>query len=76
MIDRIWDVLVRWRTWIVNVVFGAILTPEVILVLMGFDWGTIVPVKYMPAVTITLALLNVWMRPRPAVRAHDPEAKN
>lgn len=70
----LWKKIVRWRTWIVNLIFGAVLTPEVILALMGADWGAVVPKEWMPYVGIALAVLNVWMRPRAAVLPDDPEA--
>ncbi len=70
---RIVEALVRFRTWVVNTVFVALVTPDVILVLLGFDWGLIIPQQYMPFVTLAVALLNVWMRPRPAVLPTDPE---
>jgi len=73
--SKIWDRLVRWRTWVVNVLFGAILTPDMILALLGFDWSLIIPPRYMPAITLGIVVLNVWMRPRAAVRADDPEAQ-
>ncbi|WDR03613.1 hypothetical protein PSQ19_05965 [Devosia algicola] len=75
MIKELFNHAKRWRTWIVNVLFGIIITPDLVFALLGFDWSTIVPPKYMPFVTIAVVILNVWMRPRPAVLAHDPEAQ-
>lgn len=72
---RLWENLVRWRTWIVNVIFGVILTPELILVLIGADWGAIVPKGWLPYIAIANAVLNVWMRPRAAVLPTDPEVE-
>jgi hypothetical protein len=71
--NKLWETLVRWRTWLVNTVFVVLLTPELLLALLGFDWGTIIPARYMPYVTLAIIILNVWMRPRPAVVASDPE---
>lgn len=71
--NKFWETLVRWRTWLVNTVFVVLLTPELLLALLGFDWGTIIPARYMPYVTLAIIILNVWMRPRPAVVASDPE---
>lgn len=71
--SKLWETLVRWRTWFVNVVFAILLTPELLVALLGFDWGTIIPAQYMPYVTLAVIVLNVWMRPRPAVVASDPE---
>lgn len=75
MLDAFWDWLVRWRTYTVNFLFGVVLVPEVVMVLQGFDWGVIVPPKYMPIVTLALAAANIWMRPRPAARARDFEGE-
>lgn len=73
--NKLWETLVRWRTWLVNTVFVVLLTPELLLALLGFDWGTIIPARYMPYVTLAIIILNVWMRPRPAVVASDPEVE-
>lgn len=71
-----WEFLVRWRTWLVNV-FAALLLvlPDLLTALLGFDWGTIIPKAYMPYVTLAIIIVNVWMRPRPASVASDPEVK-
>lgn len=73
--QRIWDLLIRWRTYLVNFLFIAVFTPDVILFFIGFNWGTIIPAKYMPYVILAQGLVNVLMRPRPASRAMDPEVK-
>lgn len=71
---RLWDTLVRWRTWIANILFGIIITPDLILAMLGYNWAEVIPARYMPLVTVAIIALNVWMRPRPAVRAQDVEA--
>jgi hypothetical protein len=73
--QKLWDHLRRWRTWLVNVVFAVLLSPELINALLGFDWATIIPRQYMPYVSLAVIVLNVWMRPRPAVLPHDPEVR-
>lgn len=73
--SKVWETLVRWRTWFVNVVFAILLTPELLMALLGFDWGTIIPAKYMPYVTLAIIILNVWMRPRAAATKDDPEVQ-
>lgn len=76
MFRAIKETLFRWRTWIVNGFFAIVLIlPELIISLMGFDWATIVPAEYMPWVTLFILIVNVWMRPRAAVLAHDPEVQ-
>ena len=70
------ELLIRWRTWIVNILASLILIlPALLEAFAGFDWGLVVPPRYVPLVGVTVALLNIWMRPRPAVRAHDPEVE-
>lgn len=68
---KLWEYVLRWRTWIVNVLFGVIISPDLILALLGFDWGAVIPERWMPYVTLAVVVLNVWMRPRPAVIAKD-----
>src|SRR5690349_21680890 len=76
MIQKLWDIVVRWRTWIVNL-FAALLLvlPDLVTALMGFQWATVVPKEWMPWVTLAIVVLNVWMRPRPASRAADPDVQ-
>lgn len=69
------EYIIRFRTWIVNVLFAALLTPEIIMVLLGANWGSIIPEPYINYVTIAIPIINIWMRPRPAVLPSDPEAK-
>lgn len=72
---KLWDTLVRWRTWLVNALFAVLLTPELLVALLGFDWKLIVPPGFMPYVTLAIIILNVWMRPRPAATRDDPEVQ-
>lgn len=72
---KLLETLARWRTWLVNVVFAILLSPELVNALLGFDWATIIPRQYMPWVSLAVIVLNVWMRPRPAALASDPEVK-
>lgn len=68
------DMLIRWRTWVVNILAALILIlPDILQAFAGFDWGIVVPAKYVPVVGVFVAVINIWMRPRPAVRADDPE---
>lgn len=73
MLAQIWEALVRFRTWVVNLFAAALLilpellnAPEVIAV---------VPVQYQKWIFVAALLLNIWMRPRPAVLAKDVEAQ-
>ena len=70
------ETFIRWRTWIVNTFFAILIVlPDLLMALLGFDWDTIVPAHYMPWLTLFILIVNVWMRPRPAVISTDPEAK-
>jgi len=71
MLKQIWEALVRFRTWVVNLFAAALLilpellnAPEVIAV---------VPIQYQKYVFVGALLLNIWMRPRPAVMKKDVE---
>lgn len=65
--------LARWRTWAVNLVLVAItLAPEV---LNAPEILAIVPQDYQRLFLAGLFLLNIWMRPRPAVLPSDPEVQ-
>lgn len=70
-----WNTLRRWRTWIVNTLAALLfILPDILAALSGFDWGSVVPAKYLPYLTLAVIVLNVWMRPRPAVLPGDEEA--
>lgn len=74
MFARLWDFLVRWRTWLVNV-FGAVLValPDLFLLLQAPELMSVLPPDYRKWLALGLVILNVWMRPRPAARAVDRE---
>lgn len=63
--------LIRWRTWIVNGLL-AILTvaPEI---LNAPEVLAVVPHEYQRYFLAALFLINILMRPRPAVLPTDPE---
>lgn len=75
MLQKLKEHIIRLRTWIINVLFVAILSPDVIMVLIGANWGSVIPEPYINYVTIAIPILNIWMRPRPAVLPTDTEAK-
>jgi hypothetical protein len=71
MLAQIWEALVRFRTWVVNMFAAAmILIPEL---LNAPEVIAVVPVQYQKYVFVAALLLNIWMRPRPAVMAKDVE---
>lgn len=73
MMKQFWRTLARWRTWLVNVTLALALalpevanSPEVLAVL---------PAEYQRWFLVGAFLVNIWLRPRPAVLKDDPEAQ-
>lgn len=66
------EAAIRFRTWLVNLLLAALIvapdllnSPEVIAV---------IPAEYQRWVIAAGFLVNIWLRPRPAVLATDIEA--
>jgi predicted cobalt transporter CbtA len=71
--NQIWEAIVRFRTWIVNVVASLlILLPEL---LNAPEVLAVVPQQYQKYVFVAALILNIVMRPRPAAMAKDPEVQ-
>lgn len=71
--NRIWEIFVRWRTWLVNLIASLlILLPEL---LNAPEVIALIPAEYQKYVFVGALVLNIIMRPRPAVMAKDPEVK-
>lgn len=69
----IFKTIARWRTWVLNVLLVlATLAPEV---LNAPEILAIVPQEYQRMFLAGLFVLNIWMRPRPAVLPGDPEVQ-
>jgi hypothetical protein len=68
---RLWEFLVRFRTWVVNIVLAAMTLAPVVL--NAPEILAVVPAEYQRYFLAGLFLLNIWLRPRPAVMAKDPE---
>jgi len=65
--------IARWRTWVVNMLLVfATLAPEI---LNAPEILAIVPQEYQRMFLAGLFLLNIWLRPRPAVLPSDPEVQ-
>lgn len=65
--------VIRLRTWIVNLALAlVVLLPEIV---NSPEILAIVPKEFQRYFLAGLFLLNIWMRPRPAVLPSDPEAK-
>lgn len=66
-----WEYLVRFRTWIFNLLLVVVtLAPEL---LNSPEILALVPADYQRWFLAALFLINIWLRPRPAVMAKDPE---
>lgn len=71
MLAKIWEALVRFRTWAVNLFAAALIVlPEL---LNAPEVLAVIPVQYQKYVFVAALLLNIWMRPRPAVMKKDVE---
>jgi hypothetical protein len=69
--STLWEYVVRFRTWIVNLVFALmIVAPEL---LNSPEVLAVIPAEYQRYVLAAAFLVNIWMRPRPAVVKSDPE---
>lgn len=71
--NTLWEFLVRFRTWIVNIVLTLLLVAPDIL--NSSEVLAVIPAEYQRYVLAAAFLVNIWMRPRPAVMAKDAEAK-
>lgn len=71
MLNRIWETLVRWRTYFVNIILALLfIAPEM---LNSPEILAIIPAEYQRWFLVAAFLVNIWMRPRPAVVSSDPE---
>ena len=70
---RIIEHVIRLRTWLVNLALALLIVgPEV---LNSPEVLALIPAEYQRWVLAASFLINIWMRPRPAVLASDPEAR-
>lgn len=71
MPKRIWETIVRLRTWLFNIVLALLfIAPEI---LNSPEILAIIPAEYQRWFLVAAFLVNIWMRPRPAVVSSDPE---
>lgn len=71
--SKLWEHLVRFRTYVANLFFaGMILLPDL---LNSTELLGVIPAEYQRWVVAAGFLVNIWMRPRPAVISTDPEVK-
>ena len=73
IMQTITEFAIRFRTWLVNLLAAALIVlPEL---LNAPEVLAVIPPSYQKWVFLAALLLNIWMRPRPAVMAKDVEAK-
>ena len=73
MLARIWETLVRWRTYFVNIVLALLfIAPEI---LNSPEILAVIPAEYQRWFLVGAFLVNIWMRPRPAATRDDPEVQ-
>lgn len=71
MFKDLWIAIVRFRTWLVNGIGAAlILLPEL---LNAPEVLAVIPQQYQKYVFVAALLINIWLRPRPAVVKSDVE---
>jgi hypothetical protein len=71
--EKLWDTLVRWRTYVVNIVLALmVIAPEI---LNSPEVLAVIPAEYQRWFLAAAFVLNIWLRPRPASRADDPEVQ-
>jgi len=69
MLAKIWEIMVRWRTWLANSFFALLLfVPDI---LNQPEVLAIIPANYSKYVVAAAFLINIWLRPRPAVMKKD-----
>lgn len=69
---KLWERIVRLRTWLVNLMLVIIaITPDL---LNSPEIIAIIPPDYVRRVLAAAAVINILMRPRPAVIKTDLEA--
>jgi hypothetical protein len=73
MLNRIWETLVRWRTYFLNIILALLfIAPEV---LNSPEILAIIPAEYQRWFLVAAFLANIWMRPRAAAVKSDPEVQ-
>lgn len=70
--NRIIEAVIRFRTWLANLLFAVmIVAPDL---LNAPEVLAVIPAEYQRWVIAAGFLVNIWMRPRPAVLPNDLEA--
>ena len=72
-LNAVWEALVRFRTWVVNLLGAALIVlPEL---LNAPEVIAVIPAQYQKWIFVAALLLNILMRPRPASMAKDVEVQ-
>lgn len=71
MLAKLWDFLVRFRTWLVNA--GFVLLMFIPDILNQPEVLAVIPDAYDKYIIAAAFLVNIWLRPRPADRKRDLE---
>lgn len=73
MFKRLFHAAARWRTYVVNLVLALlVLLPELV---NSPEILALIPADYQRLALAAAFLVNIWMRPRPAVLPSDPEVQ-
>jgi len=72
-VNTLWEKVVRFRTWIVNLLLALlVIAPEL---LNSPEVIAVIPAEYQRWALAAVFLINIWMRWRPATIASDPEVQ-
>lgn len=72
-VSKLATALARWRTWVVNGLLAlAVVAPELA---NSPEILAVVPREWQRWFLAGVFMLNIWMRPRPAVLPGDPEVQ-
>ena len=72
-VNRIWETIVRLRTWFFNIVLALLFIA--LEIFNSPETLAVIPAEYQRWFLVTAFLVNIWMRPRPAATRDDPEVK-
>jgi uncharacterized membrane protein len=77
--ERLWDFIVRFRTWLIGLAGLAAFLPDVIDIasqlLNAPQIIAVLPAEWKAWAAAIALILTVWSRWRPASRAADPEVR-
>lgn len=71
---RLWELIVRWRTWTVNLFLALLMVAPDIL--NSPEVLAIIPADKQRYALALAFIVNIWLRPRPAAMAKDKRPKH